>query len=290
MESIRSLYCKNCGHNGHAYRMCMSPVTSYGIIAVRYTDDALTRSLYSLSSPPSGTPPSASLQFLLIRRKNSLSFIEFIRGKYSHLDEEYISGLLRNMTQTEQQWILTCTFEELWHRIWGISSTIKSHKNNYEASEKRFLLMKEHLPHYIATHPSPWTEPEWGFPKGRRDPHESDLQCAIREFQEETGIGRQNFQVLQNTYSISETFFGSNHVHYCHKYYLAICSSDTKANMYAHNEHMSREIGDIQWCSLEEGISKIRPDNVEKREVLLKAGKILKNFYPVFSFDSTGLS
>ena len=290
MESIRPLYCKNCGHTGHAYRMCMSPVTSYGIIAVRYTDDTVTRSLFSLSSPSSGTPPSSSLQFLLIRRKNSLSFIEFIRGKYSHLDKEYISNLLRHMTQSEQQWIVTCTFEELWHHIWGISSTLKSHKSNYEASEKRFLSMKEILPSLIAANPSPWTEPEWGFPKGRRDPHESDLQCAVREFQEETGIGRHTFQVLQNTYSISETFFGSNHVHYCHKYYLAICSSETEANMYAPNEHMSREIGDIQWCSLEEGIAKIRPDNVEKREVLLKAGKILKNFYPVFSFDSVGPS
>jgi hypothetical protein len=47
------------------------------------------------------------------------------------------------------------------------------------------------------------------------------------------------------------------------------------------NFHMTREIGDIKWCSLEEAISKIRPDNVEKREVLLKAGKIMKNFHPV---------
>ena len=45
--------------------------------------------------------------------------------------------------------------------------------------------------------------------------------------------------------------------------------------------HMPREIGGIQWCSLDEAISKIRPDNVEKREVLLKAGKIMRNFYPV---------
>ena len=52
---------------------------------------------------------------------------------------------------------------------------------------------------------------------------------------------------------------------------------------------MTREIGDIQWCSLDDAITKIRPDNVEKREILLKAGKILKNFYPVFSFEQTGL-
>jgi 8-oxo-dGTP pyrophosphatase MutT (NUDIX family) len=32
-----------------------------------------------------------------------------------------------------------------------------------------------------------WEEPEWGFPKGRRDTQESDWVCALREFKEETG-------------------------------------------------------------------------------------------------------
>ncbi len=29
---------------------------------------------------------------------------------------------------------------------------------------------------------------KWGFPKGRRFPHESEWECAHREFQEETGL------------------------------------------------------------------------------------------------------
>ena len=197
--------------------------------------------------------------------------------------------LMRNMTQQEQERLLTCSFSELWFQIWGELSTMKTHKNNYEMSEKRFAQLKDILPRIIKENPSSWTEPEWGFPKGRRNPHESDLHCAIREFQEETGIKRHEFQVIQNTHSISETFFGSNHVHYCHKYYLAICSPGLQVQVQQQNPHMFREIGDIKWCSLEEAITKIRPDNVEKREILLKAGKILKNFYPVYSFDSPKL-
>jgi len=279
----KPMYCSNCGLSGHVFRTCMSPVTSYGLIAVRYPDDAPTRALFS---PLSGaTTPSASLQLLLIRRKDSLSFIEFIRGKFSYLDEEYIAGLLRNMTQSEQERILTCSFADLWYQIWGESSSLKSHKNNYEVSERRFHQLQDILPRMVKENPSPWTEPEWGFPKGRRNPHESDIHCAIREFQEETGLRRDEFQVFQNMYSLSETFFGSNHVHYCHKYYLAVCSPHTQVRFHSHNVHMFREIGDIQWCSLDEAIAKIRPDNVEKREILLKAGKIMKNFYPVSSFD-----
>jgi 8-oxo-dGTP pyrophosphatase MutT (NUDIX family) len=281
---IRPSYCTNCGQSGHIFRNCLSPVTSYGMIAVKYTDDHIQQSMYSSQS--SIVPSCQSLQFLLIRRKDSLSFIEFIRGKYGHSDEEYIGKLLRNMTQHEQEMLLQRSFSELWYQIWGELSTMKSHKNNYEISEKRFLQLKDELPRLIKQNPSPWKEPEWGFPKGRRNPHESDLHCAIREFQEETGIKRHEFQVIQNTHSISETFFGSNHVHYCHKYYLAICSPGLNVHIQSNNPLMFREIGDIQWCSLEEAISMIRPDNVEKREILLKAGKILKNFYPVYSFDS----
>ena len=40
--------------------------------------------------------------------------------------------------------------------------------------------------------------PEWGFPKGRRTPYETDLQCAVREFQEETGLHPYEFSILQN--------------------------------------------------------------------------------------------
>lgn len=264
----------------------MLPVTSYGVIAVRYADDSLSQAVYSTTHSPSALHPSPqSLQFLMIRRKDSLSFIEFIRGKFSFMDEEYIGILLRNMTRTEQERLLACTFEQLWYHIWGESSNLRSHKNNYEASERRFAQLKEVLPRLVREHPSAWMEPEWGFPKGRRNPHESDLHCAVREFQEETGLRRHEFQVLQNMEPLSETFFGSNSVHYCHTYYLAICSPDTHVQFHEQNLHMFREIGDIKWYSLEEAIAKIRPDNVEKREILLRAGKILKNFYPVISVE-----
>ena len=43
---------------------------------------------------------------------------------------------------------------------------------------------------------------------------------------------------------------------------------------------MSREIGDIQWLSIESAMSKIRPDAQEKREILLRAANIFRSFCP----------
>jgi 8-oxo-dGTP pyrophosphatase MutT (NUDIX family) len=230
-----------------------------------------------------------SIQYLLIQRKDSLSFVEFIRGKYSLNDDGYLAKLLSGMTVREQQLIRTKNFSDLWYEVWGESSSLRSHKSDYEISERRYQQVAERLPSLIEANPSKWTEPEWGFPKGRRNPYETDIGCAIREFQEETGLTSKDMTLLQNIHSISETFFGSNQIHYCHKYYIAICSPSTEVSMKRDNFHMTREVGEIQWCTLEEATSKIRPDNVEKREILLKAAKIMKNFHPVLTNEPSRL-
>jgi 8-oxo-dGTP pyrophosphatase MutT (NUDIX family) len=227
-----------------------------------------------------------SIEYLLIQRKDSLSFVEFIRGKYNSYDEEYLGRLLRGMTVSEHELIRNKTFDELWKEVWGESSNVKSHKNDYDVSQKKFELLSGKLMELLDKNPTKWTEPEWGFPKGRRNPYETDIVCAIREFQEETALKRNDFILIQNIYPISETFFGSNQIHYCHKYYVAICNKELEVRMNMDNPHMAREIGNIKWCSLDEAITKIRPDNVEKREILLKAGKILRNYYPVETVDN----
>jgi len=279
MNPVRVQHCTNCGLTGHVFRNCLSPVTSYGLIAVRYQDDTHLTSLFSRSNTVSNG--NDSIQFLMIQRKDSLSFVEFIRGKYNIQDEAYIGKLLRGMTQKEQNLIATKAFPELWFEVWGESSSVRSHRADYESSERRYAQISERLSVLLQENPSKWTEPEWGFPKGRRNPYETDIGCAIREFQEETGLSTNDFTILHNTQSISETFFGSNQVHYCHKYYIAVCHKSIEVVMNMNNFHMIREVGNIRWCSLDEATSKIRPDNVEKREILLKAGKIMKNFHPV---------
>jgi hypothetical protein len=39
------------------------------------------------------------INFLMIQRKDSLSFMEFIRGKYNTNDIVYIKNLIHSMTQ-----------------------------------------------------------------------------------------------------------------------------------------------------------------------------------------------
>ena len=62
---------------------------------------------------------------------------------------------------------------------------------------------------------------------------------------------------------------------------MAVCASDTTVAVDKENIHMTREIGDIRWLSFDEAFAKIRPGNIEKREILLKAKKIMTQFHLV---------
>ena len=286
---VRRTYCSNCGQSGHLFRNCLLPVTSYGIIAIRLAGGsagcivpapAKSGGLARASSDPTTL---AGLQFLLVRRRDSLSFIEFVRGKYTLTDRGYLTSLLRGMSQSEQDKLRTQTFDELWRGVWGEAAG--THRMDYEFSERKYKQLaptRQALLALLEDNPSPWSEPEWGFPKGRRNPYESDLSGATREFIEETSLGRGDFKVIQNVEPLVETFFGSNNVQYCHKYYLAFCSpSRGEVAVDASNPHMVREIGDIGWFTLEQALARIRPESVEKRELVLKVGRILRNFCPV---------
>jgi 8-oxo-dGTP pyrophosphatase MutT (NUDIX family) len=77
------------------------------------------------------------------------------------------------------------------------------------------------LKNLIDNSPTTWEETEWEFPKGRRNFNEKDLECALREFEEETGILSSKINIIENVLPFEEIFIGTNHKSYKHKYFLA---------------------------------------------------------------------
>ena len=286
--------CTNCGLIGHSFRGCSAPVTSFGTVIFRVNDlswnqaEVLTKNSLSCTGFESY---ASKLEVLLIQRRDSLGFVEILRGKYNPLDIEYIKKQIQGMTDKERERLLTVPFDDLWSELWGIDSRTSAHyRNDKEISRQKLQILQdgievnegkfslETLVKECTVH---WNTPEWGFPKGRRDPHENDLACALREMSEETGIKKENVIVVQNIEPLCETFYGSNHVHYCHKYYTVFVKSNLEVTYDDTNLHMKREIGNLQWFSLEDGLQKIRADNVEKREILVKMTTLLRSFCPI---------
>ena len=288
-------FCSNCGETGHYLKNCLSPVTSYGVILVKLPEGfSQAEDLLNNENSISGYEKVLKqIKYLMIQRRDSLGFIELMRGKYKISDIDYIKYHISTMTKDEQKKLLTNDFDDLWVKLWGTPKEQSlNYKNDKENAKLKIDQLKsgiqdlssntivtlESMIHEVET---PWLTPEWGFPKGRRDPREFELQCAFRDLYEETGIKDKDVILVRNLEPISESFFGSNHIHYCHKYYVMFYNSNNEVKFDTSNTFMMQEIGDIGWFTLEECLSMIRPENIEKKEMLLRASSLLRGYCPL---------
>ncbi len=283
--------CTNCGILGHTYKQCVQPLMSYGLLIFRYTNPqwSINKTLCLDEGTINGTHNAGQLQVLMVKRKDSLRFVEFVRGKYEIEEIEYLKHLLQEMTALEHEMIRTKTFPELWLHVWG-SSNPKNYRNDFEKSQIKFTHLKTSpgnedtgktlLEELLETNPPKWTEPEWGFPKGRRNPGEEDLEVAIRETFEETNINESKLNIFERIDPLVESYYGDNKIYYCHKYFLSLTNTDIQIQYDITNPVMVREISDLRWFDINEAINTIRPENVERKAVLLKANTILRNFCP----------
>jgi 8-oxo-dGTP pyrophosphatase MutT (NUDIX family) len=208
----------------------------------------------------------------MIRRKDSMSFAEFMRGKYDPSDEPYVATLIKNMTLKEQAGLACDSFETLWKQLWGDDRTSSDFAPSREKFSQldRVRLMRENL--------SPYTEPEWGFPKGRRMRGETDMACAVREFGEETNIPREAYTILKNIL-LEETFVGLNTVRYRHVYFIALLTQPDLVNLNQRYTPMQRrEISGLAWKTLAEAEALIRPHHVERLGMLTQLRSTIETF------------
>ena len=64
----------------------------------------------------------------------------------------------------------------------------------YQKAEEQFNFFKTYiLPQISHKINISYNYPEWGFPKGRKNENETNLDCAKREFIEETGLSNDDF-------------------------------------------------------------------------------------------------
>jgi len=183
--------CNNCGRGGHLFQQCKLPITSYGVIVFRVLNNSVTL--------------KKEIEYLMIRRKDSFGYIDFIRGKYSPYNVVHLQNIIDEMSLEEKSRLLKYSFGELWIMMWGEKSNIQ-YRHEEALSLKKFEIIKSGvmvnnilitLEMLITQSSTKWTETEWEFPKGRRNNKEKDLVCAVREFEEETGLFIKNEHIIE---------------------------------------------------------------------------------------------
>jgi 8-oxo-dGTP pyrophosphatase MutT (NUDIX family) len=245
---MSKIICKNCNSIGHTYRDCPHPISSYGIICFTIID--------------------SEIHYLMIQRKNSLSFMEFIKGNYKSMDFSKINTLIQSMT-TEEQSILNCdNFDIIWEKIW-FQSNNKNTKEYIDAKTNFDILSQKNiLKNILNTNTKSIAEPEWGFPKGRKKQNETDIECSLREFTEETQYKSDTITINDYNFPYHEIFFGTNKIMYKHTYYIAQFIGDhTIPKFNKQCMQQIREIRAIKWMKYNEVLEHINLHNIERIEL-----------------------
>lgn len=240
------LYCNNCGKQGHLYHDCKIPITSIGIILFQKMKNN-------------------EFKYLMIRRKDSFGICDFYRCKYQINSIDFIQNIIDEMTISEKEMLINNLINNNFNegQLRKFNNLKLLFKENYDIDLDLVELLRQSKTRY--------TEPEWGFPKGRRNNQEKDLECALREFNEETGISINDIKLLENIIPYEEIFIGSNLKSYKHKYYLAY--SDKKLNL---ENYQETEVSQIEFKTLNDCLNTIRPYNLEKKHLLININKALQ--------------
>ena len=266
MNINKIIKCNNCGKTGHLFHQCKLPITSYGVVAFRINNEN-------------------KKEFLMIRRKDSYGYIDFLRGKYNLQNIEQIQNIFNEMSVSERERIQHNDFYTLWKELWGIDSfnniQFKGEEINsqikFESLKNGIYIDDQHITidKIITLCNTFWIETEWEFPKGRRNFKEKDLECALREFQEETGISNRYIKIIENVLPFEEIFIGSNLKPYKHKYYVALIEDNNNIDT---NNFQKTEVSKMEWKTFDQCLECIRPYNLEKKKIILNINKMVEEY------------
>jgi len=295
-------YCINCGYNGHLVKDCREPVISIGIICIKCKDinlknelikkfrghvndfsdyiNILNMNYLNINSIKNISNIVNNIEFLLIQRKHSIGFIEFVRGRYNPDNYRQIINLFEHMTLSEIRTIDENDFDTIWNTIW--SNNVKlplSSNSDYNKAKEKFNILKNKtddsfsLKFFTKNILPKWETAEWGFPKGRRMFRESNIKCAIREFNEETGIQYSDYTILNKILPLKEIYKGTNNVTYKLVYFLAILN-DNEMEL---PQITSNEIGNIEWYNYLSFMNVVRDYHLEKKKCLQEVMQFLSS-------------
>lgn len=302
----KNYYCSNCNRKGHTYKSCNEPIISNGIIAIyiKNLDQELiplletyinknlkifnnyynknTNNMYNNKNFKNlwideDTKINDNIQFLMVQRKNSLGYLEFMRGRYNIQNITSLIHLLEQMSPEELEDINNIDFDILWNNLWDSNNIRnKNHHKEYLTSKQKFYQLKLSFNNILTETKPLYKFNEWGFPKGRRESYESDLISAVREFEEETTLTENDYIILEKCKSIRENLTGTNGVSYAHNYFISILINDgSNSNLIDEN---NREISQRKILNLNECLERIRPYHKNKIKIVKSIYSIVNNF------------
>lgn len=298
-KNYKIIYCVNCGKKGHKIKNCNYPIVSYGVICVNLNIDnniininEIIKFINNLTKENKESINidllnkyyillqniniNDTIKYLMVNRKFSLNYVEFIRGKYDINNLNYLINSMNYITKNEKEIILNESFDKIWNELWNNKFFKNDYDDEYEKSKTKFNNLKKGIKNnycllnfnnIINKSKFNFEETEWEFPKGRKNFNEDEFNCAKREFYEETNINIDNLEMI-NIDTTEEIFMGTNYSKYKNIYYISQLNNIYEMDETIKNEYQKLEINDVRWMTIDECFSKIRDYHFEKKNTL----------------------
>lgn len=213
-------------------------------------------------------------EILMIKKRYTYHYFSFVFGYYKKYNNKQLQYLFNNMTFGEKVDILSMKFSNMWYRLWicdpeknydintlfvNNKSTDDQYYNNlkcYFRKKSKFetIFLRDggkRLKRLINNSNNAVTP--WEIPKGGKDENELELECAKREFEEETGINSDKYTILWNVDPIIVSHKDDDIV-YRYVYYLAYLNNNVnwQPKVKFDTCHQLTEIEQVRWISLAE--------------------------------------
>jgi len=195
------------------------------------------------------------LKFLLMQRRNTISYIEFLKN---NIKPDEMIKYMRLMSLDEKRKCVSAFNDKNPMELWD--DLYINHFDKYYLRGKNSFVenfnknMQKYMP-LFKNDELCMSEKDWGIPKGRKTYNETYIETALREFKEETGIDSANINLIGNR-KFEELYIGSDGKLYKSVYFLAytpkpiqftynVLSPSFKIN------YISDETASLSWDNLE---------------------------------------
>ena len=215
--------------------------TSYGVIVYTYIND--------------------DLRFLMTLRRDTFCYESIIRGLYS---DDVLAEYISHITRDERQRILTYSFDMLWKDLW-VSPKRRLYRIEYKKAKEIFLAHYTYIINHV-TQLDVFEQELWEFPKGKMFHDETTIQCALREFEEETNINKQTIILVKKAGNYEDSFTGNDQRTYKSIYYLGLIHKGGESPFVyqqcphgMREDYVSDEVMSIEWLSYEDALTRCSP-------------------------------
>lgn len=210
---------------------------SYGVLCMRFNQITKKR------------------EYLLVKKSATYNFVSFVLGKYNPDNPEKIKMLLDGTTVNEKLDIMYGTYDLLWMKAMrGIPDPNQSLYDVYLLGKARFHHVQQredgkYIKRIVMRCSS--VDYIWDFSKGRKTTvHEKDIDAALREFTEETGVDKNDIVIFPDkVFRHKVVLRNVEYVSYMYLAYYNGHSYTPKINML--NQDQFSEICDIRWMDLD---------------------------------------